>query len=210
MTENTGTIAFSTLVQQVLWDHELTGQISDGAWENDPSSRYEFWCSLDSIVDPADIGVAPRLVWNMPSKRGFAFARQLMEWVGDRMLAYARLTLAYGPMTYSQLSALQSVAEQVIHTRDTGAPAPDYMREYAETAKPVIEAHPEVNLVATVEDDSLYSEKDLRADLAAINKTLKVDRRTPFLPRELRVVEPEPEPEKDVSNADALAIFGVY
>ena len=36
---------------KALFDQEICGQISDGAWENtQPETHYHFWCSLDTAV----------------------------------------------------------------------------------------------------------------------------------------------------------------
>lgn len=48
---STGTIFLPTAAALALWKYEVTGQISDGAWENSgPKNHYQFWCRLDSAV----------------------------------------------------------------------------------------------------------------------------------------------------------------
>ena len=45
---STGTILLPTASALALWEHEVTGQISDGTWENaSPRDHYQFWCRLD-------------------------------------------------------------------------------------------------------------------------------------------------------------------
>lgn len=79
-------IQFRTQAQADLWQEELTGQISDGAWENTPGTGWETWCS-------ADVGVGtPGTTGYVPSRRSFGFARQLLPLLLDRMLEIARRT----------------------------------------------------------------------------------------------------------------------
>ena len=75
-------IQFRTRAQVALWQEELTGQISDGMWENDPRSCWRQWCAADVAVGtPGTVGYAP--------KRGFAFAK-LIPIIGDRMVEIGR------------------------------------------------------------------------------------------------------------------------
>ena len=38
---------------KAIFDHEIVGQLSDGAWENSaPWNHYRFWCHLDTQVGP--------------------------------------------------------------------------------------------------------------------------------------------------------------
>lgn len=38
---------------KAIFDHEIVGQLSDGAWENStPFNHYRFWCHLDTQVGP--------------------------------------------------------------------------------------------------------------------------------------------------------------
>jgi hypothetical protein len=76
-----GKIHFSTKEAAALWDKELTGQISDGMYENS-SPDWKFWCSLDSVVD-GQVGWEAN---KAPLKANYSFAG-LDKIVGDRMLS---------------------------------------------------------------------------------------------------------------------------
>ena len=57
--DNTGTMYLARASQVALWTHELTGQISDGMWENaGPWEHYRFWCRLNACLLPAGAGEA--------------------------------------------------------------------------------------------------------------------------------------------------------
>lgn len=47
-----GKVHLKTKEAVVLWKHEVTGQISDGAWENArPLEHWKFWCDAEVIMD---------------------------------------------------------------------------------------------------------------------------------------------------------------
>jgi len=74
---------FSSQAVADLWEHELTGQISDGMWENTPDTGWEFWVSV-----PIQVGGHTSLSGDVPYnvKTGFAFDK-LLPIVGEEMLA---------------------------------------------------------------------------------------------------------------------------
>jgi hypothetical protein len=78
-----GTLRLRNIEQKVLWDYELTGQISDGRWENSrPHDHWEPWCNATAVVDPDNVGR------DFYAKRdGYCFTeRELLSIIGDRML----------------------------------------------------------------------------------------------------------------------------
>lgn len=87
MTSKTGTLALATDIQVALFTRELVGQLSDGAWENaSPSDHWEAWANADVLV--RNDGLVGR---DFPVRKdGYAFAAQLIEVVGDRMIAIGR------------------------------------------------------------------------------------------------------------------------
>lgn len=86
---NRGIIYFRNFTQKVLWDNELSGQISDGMWENTRNSNWEFWTGLNTKVDESN----PRVDARTGGKTNFNLASpQLLDIVGDRMLAMAKMS----------------------------------------------------------------------------------------------------------------------
>jgi hypothetical protein len=74
-----------------LWDKEISGQLSDGMWENSWRGQhfndYTWWNSLKT-----EVGSSTKLVgreWNIQAKTGFS---RLIEYVGDEMLEIVRKT----------------------------------------------------------------------------------------------------------------------
>jgi len=89
----TKTLAFRNDVQAALWEEELTGQISDGKWENArPLNHWEVWCDADVIVDPDGVGRN----FHVTKCNYDLNSMDLLDCVGDRMLALARLVRRYG------------------------------------------------------------------------------------------------------------------
>jgi hypothetical protein len=77
-----------------LWDEELTGQLSDGMWENswkgDHFNDYHYWCSLKT-----EIGPETKVITDRPKRfRCFISYNStfLLDCIGDRMLKIVQKT----------------------------------------------------------------------------------------------------------------------
>ena len=91
--ESSGKLAFRNEVQAVLFDVELSGQISDGQWENLAiEDHWLDWSRAEVIVDPSNLG---RDFFAKYESYNFV-AKDLLEVIGDRMLTYGRATKAFG------------------------------------------------------------------------------------------------------------------
>jgi hypothetical protein len=78
------TLAVRNQAQKILFDEELSGQISDGAWENStPHDHWRPWCDAEVVVDPANVG---RDFYAKRDSYGLD-RRDLLDIIGDRMLA---------------------------------------------------------------------------------------------------------------------------
>ena len=85
--------------QKILWDKELSGQVSDGNWENAyPFDHWERPCKAESLV--AKEGQRAGLNW-MPRKTYGFNNTELLSIVGDRMLA--EVTFHYPEYTWQQM-----------------------------------------------------------------------------------------------------------
>jgi hypothetical protein len=88
-----GVIFLPTYSAIALWGWELTGQFSDGAWENAaPADHYSYWCDLDVAIGNPETA-AP----GYPKKTGYGFGILLQYGIGDRMVKYGRFGKAIGP-----------------------------------------------------------------------------------------------------------------
>jgi hypothetical protein len=79
-----------TQIQKNLFDIELSGQISDGMWENTrPFEHWKVWCDCKVEVG-TELGRDFYAV-----KDNYAFnSSELLDVVGDRMLRICQLTIA--------------------------------------------------------------------------------------------------------------------
>lgn len=83
---NEGTIVWANNAQKILWDEELSGQVSDGYWENSsPRGHYKEITAAESAIssNPAEqgtFGFVPLRKYNFNNG-------ELLDIVGDRMLA---------------------------------------------------------------------------------------------------------------------------
>lgn len=90
-------LVFRTNVQAILWQKEIEGQLSDGQWENTkPNDHWEYWTwvrvlSLEkSVTHHKHIGRSFHV-----RKDDYALgSKDLLDCIGGRMVAYARLALA--------------------------------------------------------------------------------------------------------------------
>jgi len=85
-----GTLTLKNLSQLNLFNAEILGQLSDGAWENArPSDHYKVWFDVDVVIG-SPIGYSGIY----PRRTKYALANQLLPYIGARMLVYGAAGLA--------------------------------------------------------------------------------------------------------------------
>lgn len=102
-----GTLRFRNIEQKILWDVELSGQISDGRWENSrPYDHWEYWHrDVEVVVDPDNVGRDFYV-----RRDGYCFTEKLLlEVVGERMLNAVRS--ATGNDAYSHNDMLRDLRD---------------------------------------------------------------------------------------------------
>jgi hypothetical protein len=169
--DKSGTIFLSTLSQVALFTGELTGQISDGMWENSgPRDHWKFWCRLDARVDPTG---TPRVETARPwecKKRGYAFSR-LYEIIGDRMVNLGRMGRAAASLGTALPERARGAAEYMPDTleewtrcQETGAWQHDFIADYMKGVAPEL---------AAAYYATRYGMKELRADVKAVRAAMQ-------------------------------------
>ena len=81
-------LVFENEILKNLWEEELTGQISDGMWENTANSAWQFWCSVETEVGNKNEFITSQNYFSefpYNIKTNFGFTR-LIPYVGDRMV----------------------------------------------------------------------------------------------------------------------------
>lgn len=165
---STGTITLPTISACALWEHELTGQFSDGMWENSrPFDHWQFWNRLDVHHQSGTCSVDTSVAWKC-KKTSYNIAA-LYPLVGDRMVNLGRMALAaahFGP-TLERYAAeiMPATLEQYIAMMLVG---PNGMSDYAHDA--LKRVTPEV---AKAYYTTTYTMKHLKADVASIKSAMK-------------------------------------
>jgi hypothetical protein len=76
-----------TKAQKIMFDDEMSGQISDGQWENtSPDDHWLPWSDATVIVDPSNVGRN----FQCPKDNYALNSSDLLSIVGDRMLKYVQ------------------------------------------------------------------------------------------------------------------------
>ena len=78
----TSVFYFRTQALKDLWDNELSGQISDGMWENTNNTGWAFWCTIRTEIGEKTY-IDGKVPFNI--KRNFAFDK-LFKYIGDRIM----------------------------------------------------------------------------------------------------------------------------
>lgn len=143
-----GTFTFSTVTAAAIWSAEVSGQISDGTWENaSPHDHYRFWCNLKPAVGDVDkvdfVGAGPvrtryaitrlpNLKWNddgSPNNTGEVYILR------DRMLAYGRMAKGTGRFDYNITHAAEymppTIQEWALN-KETNSWKYDFIQRYME------------------------------------------------------------------------------
>ncbi len=176
------TLAFRTEVQKALWDCEIAGQISDGHWENSsPHDHWKSWCRAEIIVDPSNIGrdfFVYRDAYCLASK-------QLLDVVGERMLIWARLTLAgYDKVTARAVESscfefVKGISERCIECwRDPDLTYNATDADWQKTQKDVLSRLNISRIRAVCEDVEKYGWADLKNDLREMSAAMKKQRKS--------------------------------
>jgi hypothetical protein len=164
-----------TLSAVAVWSCEVTGQLSDGAWENaQPSHHWEFWSGLD-----AKLGVGPARVVSdeRAVKTGYNIAG-LYQYVGDRMLAYGRMGRVLEREDVQQYTRAEDF-EKIVRAAEYMPTTLDAFRTLvaeAGTDRLTSSSH----YLKAVHDEvakafyaTTYEMKDLRRDVASIKAAMK-------------------------------------
>lgn len=160
------TITFRTAAQAAIFEHEITGQISDGHWENSRGTCWEVWSS-------AEVAVGPNVGRNFWVKRDTfnLNAKALLDVVSERMRLYA--VLARAGYTGEQIEDL----ERAFDALSDGCPfrgAPTYEGQYYDGVRARL-AEYDLALVERQVKNGLevYTRKHLVADLKEMKATMK-------------------------------------
>ena len=170
--DNRGTIFLPTAAAVAIWNCEVTGQLSDGTWENTrPHNHWELWCDLDAkvapgeprvdLVNPYD-GYGQKTNYNILSLQ--TMYERMLE---PRMLKMGRFAKANGPVDKDWRGSVEYMSEtmaEFLERRDGAKQTLDYVVAYL---KVVTDEQAERYYATT------YTPNELRDDLKAIKAAMK-------------------------------------
>lgn len=127
----TNKLHFKTVAAANLFNEEITGQLSDGAWENTrPLDHWRYWCNAEVVVDfkPCHEGWPMKTNYNLYS---------LKKYVKDQLLNAIRITKMpwfsiekYGPLTRTLTDkAYLGFMPSCLEYRKVNA-SPEYIKEH--------------------------------------------------------------------------------
>lgn len=158
-----GTIYFPTPSALAIWEHNILGQLSDGAWENTrPEDHWRFWHDLT----PA-LGNPGYEANGYPVKTGYNL-QSLRQYIEDELLAMGRMGRAIGSQfsdyVASATNYMPDTYEEFVTAKNTGN------WKYGHTAKYMTYV---TNDMARKYYETTYTTKDLIRDLQMIKKAMK-------------------------------------
>jgi hypothetical protein len=159
-----GTITFQNNSQLALWNHEITGQMSDGMWENSrPHDHWKFWGRLEAKVG-TELKVETIRPWEC--KKTAYNLNALLEYVEDRMLKVGRMAMVLG-VTANDLQAadyMPATYDEWLANKASGK----WMYSFVEGYMEKMDQSTAFTFYALE-----YTETDLRRDLRAIKAAMK-------------------------------------
>lgn len=174
--KTSGTMTFTSSTAVALWNNEVSGQISDGMWENStPHDHWQFWCRLNVVVGVEDkIDVADEAKYSC-RKNAYALTRLHQEKFDDgtyvlrtRMLACGRMARAGAdPTDRNPLHAseyMPATLEEFRAAKAEGKWEHDFIAKYMDSVS---------DELAVKYYAAEYTMKDMNADLASIKKVMK-------------------------------------
>ena len=155
--------------QAALLNLELMGQLSDGYWENSkPSDHWRTPCSAKVVIgEELSVDFYPSRKYNFANK-------MLLDCVGDRMMTYCRVVRKFPTLSMDAIDIFncgewwwkQKVTDNKKYAKIVN-------KILAELKAVGINSYDEMKAVVDNLDDSVYTMKELRKDLKAINTAFK-------------------------------------
>lgn len=190
------TLFLRTIEQVALFKMELSGQISDGHWENSrPHDHWQQWCRAEVKVAPT--GTKPgRNFWAKRETYGLT-SSQLLSVVGGRMLGQVRLTQQFGLKAAEEMESCLGCGEDGKFTPTFDDPA-GYAKDGNEYWSEKVARLKKYDL-KVAETHALhgnYGKKELLSDLREIQAAMK------------NYVETKDLPAEEVSKSEAPKYYG--
>jgi len=177
------TIVLQSQTQKAIWLEEITGQLSDGTWENaTPRDHWKFWCQLDVLVDDhapphvefgkADFYRPSSRRYNLLSLLNIGTKEDPDYCIRDRMIFKARMAHSLAVLGREYDAQIVGAGEYIGGRRE---------EFFEKKANPALIKHEWEKRYFAAVDEQLadeyfstgwYTTKDLKQDLAAIKAAM--------------------------------------
>ena len=163
MTKNI--LKVSTVAQKVLFEQEYVGQFSDGFWENEPSEGWRHWCNVEVVVVDNEDEVGRNFY---ASKDNYGLNnRNLLDYVGERMLTYVNLAILAPGLVDSGLLHWPYNQKMLEMMADSNS------NYFIGKTRSLIDAGMTAEIMAEAVKHKLYTMKDMRQDITKLRKAMK-------------------------------------
>jgi hypothetical protein len=166
MKEKSGKIILPSAEAFALWRYEITGQLSDGHWENaSPQNHWEFWCDLIPDFSEDEQPRVELFSAHKPVTKNTYALHDLAELLEERMLRLGRLARAL-PNTMKYVTFVNDVKDNI-----DGIIQPNFALHLtkAKNGEKVIFSTPQAAMYYATK----YSKRDLKKDLRKISALMK-------------------------------------
>jgi hypothetical protein len=151
-------LVLTSAVQAALFEYEIKGQLSDGAWENArPLDHWHDWTNVTVVVG----GHPGRNFY--PNKTTYDLEGQLVLVVGDRMRALARLAM---------IGVDVELVRQCLDGDGNWIGAPTYAGKWYDGIREQL-AQLDLTDIKSRFEAAEYSTRELRRDLRSIKEAMK-------------------------------------
>lgn len=156
-----GVMYLPTVSAAAIFENEIKGQLSDGAWENArPYDHWKIWSDIKCKIG------SPKTIFinNRPIKTSYNL-HSLIQYVDDRMIATGKLATNFSieEINTEKFKTLCSIAEYGIHSIEKI----NYVKSKFESLNMSVEE------VESIISSGNYTLKDLRKDLTYIKEAMK-------------------------------------
>jgi len=158
------------VAQQVMFEQEFSGQISDGWWENSrPNDHWRVWSQAVVMVDPNEQGRN-----FFPMKDNYSLSsKAVLDIIGDRMLTFVNMALLCPGLNDSGLSHWPETLSEWQRMQNSND------NYYVQKVRALVDAGLTDEIMEKAVRHEVYTQKEMKKDIADLKVAMKTY--NPFL-----------------------------
>jgi len=167
----TATLTLRNENQKILFEGEIVGQISDGAWENSrPENHWRAWSNCDVKV----AGEGDKIGRNFSvMKDNYNLTRSdLLEVVAERMINMVKIRKAYPTLPHEIVRTVADCSKEDIES---------YSGKYWKDVKREVEEYTTLDRIEEIKKSKTYTMQEMIQDLNEIKKAMRTGSREGIL-----------------------------